>query len=103
MWVICAFDLPTKTKAQRKAYSRFRKRLLLEGLQMIQHSVYGKSMSSFTKAMLFSKRIGTFVPAKGAVKFLFITDKQMGMTITYSGTDVIDDDKTAPPSQGDLF
>lgn len=70
---------------------------------MIQHSVYGKSMSSFTKAALFSKRIGMFVPEKGAVKFLFITDKQMSMTITYCGNELVEDEKTTPPSQGELF
>ena len=40
MWVLALFDLPTESKAQRRAYTRFRKHLLEDGFTMMQYSVY---------------------------------------------------------------
>ncbi len=103
MWVICTFDLPTKNKKERKAYTQFRLLLLSEGLHMIQYSIYGKAMSSFEKAKLFSVRIAAHIPENGSVKFFFLTDKQMGMTLSFTKGERIEDEKTSLPSQGELF
>lgn len=103
MWVICMFDLPTKTKRERQAYTAFKSLLMSEGLDRIQFSIYGKPMSSFEKARLFAKRIGSRVPEDGAVKFMFMTDKQMSMTISYFGGEKTEDQKTKLPDQGELF
>lgn len=70
---------------------------------MIQFSIYGKPMSSFEKARLFSRRMATRVPENGSVKFFFLTDKQMGMTITFSKGESVEDAATTPPEQGELF
>ena len=40
MWLFCFFDLPVKTKAERKAATQFRKLLLGDGFNMLQLSVY---------------------------------------------------------------
>ena len=40
MWVFVLFDLPTETKKQRKAASDFRKKLLCDGFEMFQFSIY---------------------------------------------------------------
>lgn len=42
MRVIVFFDLPTETNAQRREYTRFRKKLLKSGFLMMQESVYSK-------------------------------------------------------------
>ncbi|MGC6426759.1 MAG: CRISPR-associated endonuclease Cas2 [Akkermansiaceae bacterium] len=39
-WLMVAFDLPTKTKDERKRYTHFRKCLLDDGFLMMQYSVY---------------------------------------------------------------
>ncbi len=36
VWVLSMFDLPTETKEQRRAYTRFRKDLLDDGFTMMQ-------------------------------------------------------------------
>ncbi len=40
MWLFCLFDLPTNTKKQRKRASEFRKKLIEDGFDMMQFSVY---------------------------------------------------------------
>ena len=36
MWILVFFDLPTETKKERKAYTRFRKELMNDGFSMFQ-------------------------------------------------------------------
>ena len=40
MWLFCFFDLPVKTKPQRREATRFRNFLLSDGFNMLQFSVY---------------------------------------------------------------
>ncbi|WP_374493370.1 CRISPR-associated endonuclease Cas2 [Brachymonas sp.] len=42
MRILVFFDLPVVTKAERRAYSVFRRFLLNDGYDMIQFSVYGR-------------------------------------------------------------
>jgi CRISPR-associated protein Cas2 len=39
MWVLVLFDLPTETRKDRKAATRFRKNLLDDGFNMFQFSI----------------------------------------------------------------
>ena len=48
-WMIVAFDLPVVEKEQRKAATRFRKFLLDDGYQMLQFSVYARSLVSHAR------------------------------------------------------
>ena len=41
-WLMVAFDLPVKTKEERKRATDFRNFLLDDGFQMIQFSVYAR-------------------------------------------------------------
>jgi CRISPR-associated protein Cas2 len=91
MWIYVMFDLPTDTKAQRKAAARFRKDLLKDGFQMHQYSVYIRHCASFEAATAHIERVGKFVPDEGEVSILRITDKQFGDTIRFVGK------KTKPP------
>lgn len=101
MWVIAMFDLPTDTPKARKAYARFRKRLLNDGFTMMQYSVYIRHCASIENAKIHAARMGSAVPSAGEVRFLTITDKQFGRIKTYVG-------KTRqppqdPPAQLELF
>ena len=46
MWLFAMFDLPVKTKTERRAYSRFRNLLLQEGFCKMQFSVYARFCGS---------------------------------------------------------
>ncbi len=79
MWLMLMFDLPTKTKKQRKKYHWFHAELEKEGYSMIQYSVYGKIFSSTESAKLGKKRIKKFIKTNiknGNIRILMFTDKQ---------------------------
>ena len=46
MWIVAMFDLPTDTKAARKAWHGFRNALMDDGFTMMQFSVYARHCAS---------------------------------------------------------
>lgn len=76
MWVITMFDLPTDTKAARKAYHNFRGSLLDDGFFMLQFSVYARHCPSEENAVVHEKRVKAALPDDGEVRVIRITDKQ---------------------------
>ncbi|MDX9742257.1 MAG: CRISPR-associated endonuclease Cas2 [Arcobacteraceae bacterium] len=79
MWLMLMFDLPTKTKKDKKKYHWFHDELEKEGYMMLQYSVYGKIFSSVESANLGKKRIKEFVNKNiksGNIRMLMFTDKQ---------------------------
>lgn len=85
MWLFVLFDLPTNTKTERKQASRFRKRLLNDGFTMMQYSVYTRHCASRESADVHIKRVKSFIPPKGQITILMITDKQYGQIINFWG------------------
>lgn len=85
MWLFVFFDLPTNTKAERKKASSFRKRLLKDGFNMMQFSVYTRHCASRESAAVHIKRIKSFIPNQGQVSIMQITDKQYGNIHNYFG------------------
>ena len=79
LWVLVFFDLPTETKKERKAYTDFRTKILKDGFTMFQFSIYLRHCSSRENAEVHIKRIKSFLPAKGHIGIMTITDKQFGM------------------------
>jgi len=85
MWVLVFFDLPTETKKERKAASRFRKELLQDGFSMFQFSIYMRTCPSRENAEVHAKRVKHLLPEHGHVGILKITDKQFAaMELFYS-------------------
>jgi CRISPR-associated protein Cas2 len=78
MWVLVFFDLPTETKKEKKAYADFRKQLQCDGFTMFQFSIYLRHCASYENADVHVKRVKSFLPGKGQVGILCITDKQFG-------------------------
>lgn len=78
MWVMVFFDLPTNTKKEVKAAAEFRKQLLSDGFIMFQFSVYLRHCASAENADVHIRRAKSFLPPKGKVGILRITDKQFG-------------------------
>ena len=89
MWVLVMFDLPTETKTDRKNYVRFRKRMLADGFQMFQFSMYLRHCSSRENTEVHTKRVKAILPPKGHVGIMCITDKQFGMIEIFQGHDLI--------------
>lgn len=78
MRMLVFFDLPVKTKAQRRAATRFRNFLLGDGYHMVQYSVYARICSGMDSVAVHKKRLYQMVPPRGSVRMLVITEKQYG-------------------------
>ena len=85
MWVLVFFDLPTETKKDRKIYALFRKKILADGFQMFQFSIYLRHCASRENANVHIARVKKILPAKGHIGIMCITDKQFGMMEIFRG------------------
>lgn len=101
MWVLVFFDLPTETKKDRKQYALFRKRILANGFQMFQFSMYIRHCSSRENSEVHIKRVKTILPPKGHVGIMCVTDKQFGMMEIFRGREPAEAPETA--QQLELF
>ena len=101
MWVLVLFDLPTETRKDRKAATRFRKNLLDDGFNMFQFSIYLRFCASRENAAVHTKRVKFSLPKNGHVGILNITDKQFGMMELFHGQKEIEPE--TPSQQLELF
>jgi len=76
MRILVFFDLPTQTPQERKIYTMFRRALLKDGYTMLQFSVYCRICNAEDTVDKHLRRIKSFLPRKGSVRLLQITDKQ---------------------------
>jgi CRISPR-associated protein Cas2 len=79
------FDLPTKTKLERQAYTVFRKDLMKDGFMQLQYSVYARHSASEENALVHINRAKSGIPAKGEVRIVLLTDKQYGRMMVFYG------------------
>lgn len=70
------FDLPTSTAKDRKQYATFRRNLVNDGFEMLQYSVYCRVTLNHDDAEKYIRRIRKYLPPKGSVRLLKITEKQ---------------------------
>jgi CRISPR-associated protein Cas2 len=101
VWLLVMFDLPTFTKEQRRASSRYRNILLKDGFSMMQYSVYYRHCVSNEHAEVHSKNLELNVPAKGEVRFITITDKQFAKMHIIKGKKSTEPEKK--PAQLEFF
>jgi CRISPR-associated protein Cas2 len=101
MWVFVFFDLPTETKKERRAYSRFRKMLIQDGFTMLQYSIYIRHCNSRENANVHIKRVKISLPESGEVILFTLTDKQFGMLEIFRSSEEVD--KPDTPQQLELF
>lgn len=76
MRMLVFFDLPVVTKAERRAYTVFRRFLLNDGYDMIQFSVYGRILNGTDAETKHLKRLVDNLPPAGSVRVLTVTEKQ---------------------------
>ncbi len=86
MWLFVFFDLPTKTKPERRAAARFRNFLLKDGYMMIQFSVYARICNGKDRVDKHMQRLQGILPEKGSIRAMQITDKQYERTKILVGT-----------------
>ena len=101
MWVVVMFDLPTDTKAARRAYTQFRKKLLQDGFTRMQYSVYIRNCASEENTDVHVKRVEHWIPGDGEVRVLCITDKQFERMRVFWGK--MRKPTEPPPQQLELF
>ncbi len=95
------FDLPTETRAERKAAAAFRKYMLKDGFTMFQFSIYIRHCPSKENAKVHTTRVKSNLPGRGYVGIMQVTDKQFGDMELFYGAK-----KTEPlsgPQQLELF
>lgn len=85
MWIFVFFDMPTETKKQKKAYSDFRKKLLNDGFDMFQFSIYLRHCASAENCEVHIARVKSFLPPDGTIGILSVTDKQFGNMMLFHG------------------
>lgn len=76
MRLLVLFDLPVKTRADRKAYALFRRFLLNDGYDMIQFSVYGRILNNRSAEKKHLDRLVANLPPRGSVRSMTVTEKQ---------------------------
>jgi CRISPR-associated protein Cas2 len=101
MWMVVMFDLPVVEKAERKAATDFRNRLLDLGFEMSQFSVYMRFCTSQTQVDTYCKYVEDALPTGGKVNILQFTDKQYERVISFRGKAKQPANKS--PDQFDLF
>ena len=96
MRVIVFFDLPVKTKKDRREYSNFRKYLVKSGFMMMQESVYSKLGLNQNVANGICDSIKKHKPSAGLVQMLTVTEKQyskMEMVVGSNDSNVVANDE----------
>jgi len=83
MWILVFFDLPTETKRDTRNYRQFVDRLEKDGFNRFQYSIFLRHCPSRENMEVHVKRVKSFLPPKGHVAILHITDKQFGMIELY--------------------
>jgi len=76
MRLIVFFDLPTKTKQDKRVYTIFRRFLLQDGFVMMQFSVYSRIYRGLDNVNKHLKYLQSILPIKGNVRLLQVTEKQ---------------------------
>ena len=76
MRILVFFDLPVKTREERRAATKVRNFLLMDGYHMVQFSVYARICNGADSVEAHKLRLASAVPSKGSVRMLVITEKQ---------------------------
>lgn len=101
MWLFVMFDLPVALKKDQKQAALFKKNLEKDGFVMHQFSIYLRYCVSLESAEVHIKRVRSFIPEKGHVTIMTITDKQYSNIINIWGA--VEKKQEHAPMQLELF
>ena len=91
MRIIVFFDLPVKSKLERKEAAKFRKFLLDDGYHMVQYSVYSRICNGMDSVNKHASRLNLNIPDKGSIRMMEVTEKQYEDIKIILGSSTIDD------------
>lgn len=83
MWAVVMFDLPTKTKKQRRAYTSFRNLLKDNGFVKVQYSVYARYCPTGPLSSAMVRSIKDAVPLMGEIRITHLTDQMWSSMIVF--------------------
>lgn len=92
MRLIVFFDLPVVSKADRHAYSVFRKYLIKQGYMMLQYSVYSKIFNNADAVDNHLKILKKNVPKDGSIRAMMVTEKQYSRIVILLGGKTINEE-----------
>jgi len=92
MRILVFFDLPVKTKPERRAATQFLNFLLKDGYHMLQYSFYARTCNGMDAVEKHKKRLYTYLPDNGSIRMLVITEKQYQSIEILVGQLVVCDD-----------
>lgn len=96
MWIMVMFDLPVKTKRQRKAANKYRRFLQGHGFSMIQLSVYMRWCVSPKSTDAVISAVRAQIPPEGLVRILRLTDEQWSRTVAFFGKKEVEPGRKPP-------
>ena len=102
MRIMVFFDLPVKTKKERKVATGFRNFLLKDGYHMIQYSLYARVCNGNDDVEKHKRRIRSNLPDNGSIRMLTITEKQYE-TIEILVGSLSKEEKQIPTEQLTIF
>ena len=76
MRILVFFDLPVKTKKERKVATQFRNFLIKDGYYMLQYSVYVRLCNGLDAVNMHKERLKNGIPNNGSIRVLTVTEKQ---------------------------
>ncbi|MCL2189876.1 MAG: CRISPR-associated endonuclease Cas2 [Defluviitaleaceae bacterium] len=76
MRILVFFDLPVKTKPERRVATQFRNFLLKDGYHMLQFSIYARTCNGTDAVEKHKTRLYNSLPDNGSIRMLVITEKQ---------------------------
>jgi len=89
MWILVFFDLPTMTKAQRRAATDFREMLLGTGFSRVQFSVYARWCVTDKTTESVIRRVTRAMPGDGLVRILKLTDDRWARSVCLVGKNAV--------------
>lgn len=102
MRMLVFFDLPVKTKYQRRVATTFRNFLLKDGYHMVQYSLYARVCNGNDAVAKHEKRLNFALPPEGSVRLLVVTEKQYEAIRVLVG-ERSSDEKAPPCEQLSIF
>lgn len=95
MRLMVFFDLPTVTKADKRAYTVFRRFLLQDGYDMLQWSVYARIVNGMDDVAKHQQRLAAHLPKKGSVRCMKVSEKQYAAMEILVGTQTVQEENVS--------
>ncbi|WP_035061857.1 CRISPR-associated endonuclease Cas2 [Andreprevotia chitinilytica] len=93
MRLIVFFDLPTVSKADKRAYTVFHRFLVQDGYEMLQWSVYARIANGEDDVRKHQQRLVVNLPNKGSVRCMKVSEKQYAAMDILVGTLTVQEEK----------